>query len=321
MARSAAFGSFVGLGRQSVLGTTVSRTIFMSPVSEDLKFMPNYDFPDQLRTPSAPRGVLVAGGRSEGPITVGMSFTGHETLLKDLFGGVATSTLGSGAKQHDFTLATALPSPGLSVEIKRGSSLSTSFLHADCKINKGTFRFSPRKEVEAIFEFLGRAVTTPSASSPSFITHRPIPPPITTLTIDGSAVDLDGIEVTIDNALLGADSIVSSTIREPLRNGMRVVTLSFEKDFETVAASSIYDKFKTGVNAAVVIEVTGAVFDDPDAYKFRLSLPQVKFVEASPTVAGVGLIKKRVQARAIESATDAQDEISAQLVNDTASVT
>lgn len=316
MPRKSSFGAFLGVGRQAVLGTTVARSIFNVIESEGVKFAQPFVFPSTLRSPSKLRGVIVSGGGADGPISMGLSYTGQEALLKDLLGAVATSTLGSGAKQHDFTPATDLPSPGLSVELYR---VVENFLYADCKVKRGTFRFTSDDEAKAEYELIGRAETNPAASTPSFSTIRPITGPhIATLTVDGVTQDLDDLEISIENNLERGKSLTNVAGREPQRNDSRIVTGSFNKDFED---TTIYAKFKSGASGALIVQATNGIVAGADPYTFRISCPAIIFSGAeTPNVGGVGMVKQRVGFQAVSTVAAGNDEITLRLINDTASV-
>lgn len=318
MAAKTGFGAFVGFGRQTVLGTTVARTVFGSFLSETIKREQPYVFPVTLRTPSAPRGIQVAPVLAKGGLSFMAAYVGLEVLLKDALGAVATTTLASTAKQHDFSLATDLPSPGLSIEIERRNA---AFLYADCKVTKLSFKGDPKAEFQLMADIIGRAETNPSVSTPTYPTVRPISSPqITTLTVDGSAVTLDSFEFVIDNKLTSEAKLGIATGSEPLRTDQREVTGSFQLDFESVAASSIYDKFKSGATAALLWVAQGDVVAGADKFELRWSFPTIIFTGETPVVGGPGIIKQKVTFRAVASAAGGNDEMTARLVNDTATV-
>lgn len=320
MARGTTFGTFIGLGRETVLGTTVARSLFLAPLSESIRLVQPYQDSKELNSPSTQRMTRVGGRMSQGPMRFTMSYEGLETLLKDSLGAVATTDLGagSGPYQHDFTLATDLPSPGLSVEAYRRGA---AFLHADCKINKATFNFRPGEEVTAEFEVLGLEATTPSASTPSYTDLIVVVcDAISVLTLDGSTVDLDEAQIVIDNGLVVQSKLGSLLGREPLRGKHREVSGRLVKDFEEAGASSPYAKYLAGTAAALVVTATGALISGSDYYKFTLSIPTLIFSDASPLTEGPGIRKQQLPFRARQNST-ANDELTAQLVNTVASVT
>ncbi|MDX6481719.1 MAG: Phage tail tube protein [Gaiellaceae bacterium] len=317
MARGNSFGTFIGWGRQTVLGTTVARTIFTSPLKEGLKLTQPFFEGKELRSPTLGRMTRVGARMSGGPATFTMSYTGLEVLLNDLLGTVVTSTLGGGGKQHAFALATDTPSPGLSVEVYRRGA---AFLYADCKINKGSFHFKPTEEVTVDIEFIGREETRVSASTPTYATIRPVTcDKITVLTVDGTTVDLDELDVNVDNKMIVVPKLASLGGREPTRNAHREVTGRLMKDFEDAAAAGIYDKFEKGALAALIVTCVGDVISGADSFTFTLAAPKIQFTGETPGTDGPAVRKHTAPFRAIHDTT-ANAELTAALIGDTATV-
>jgi len=228
-------GSYVGLGNETTYGTAVARTKFLLgaiPTVDDKPTRPLI-VSDAFRsiTPrSATRGMTSA------PITIPLeaNYIGDEFLYFHLFGAgsVVTTTPGTLAKQHAFTLQRATP-PGLSVEIVKDA---LAYLYPGCKVSKAMSEYAPEgKIVKRTLELLGRDESNPSASSPTFPAFQPIAFDQVVCKIDGSAIEWRSGGWSFDQAIgSGRPQMGSKLMLEPF-SGRVMITVKLEVYFDSDA--------------------------------------------------------------------------------------
>lgn len=311
------YKSFIGFGRQSTLGTPVSRTIFTRFNSESLKEM-NQVINSNRLSPS--QQVAEQGLRySSGSLSMDGNYQGLEVLFKDAFGADTITTPGGAslARLHTFALADDVPSPGLSVEVNKGGL--QSHLYADMKIRTMKISSNSNAPMQIDLDWIGRAETLPSASTPTYPALLPSMPAHLVVTIDTVAVAINSINLTIDNKLSGEDRPNSSgrDIKEPERTAVRVVEGTIELDYDSTTQ---YLKYKNGTDAAISLIWTGALIESAQHYVVSFALPRVRFTGTTPSAANPGVLPLSLPFRAYESTVGAEDEISATMENQATSV-
>lgn len=308
------YKSFAGFGRQSALGTVVSRTIFARFNSESVKEM-NQVINSSRLSPS--QQVVEQGLRySTGGMQFDGNYEGLEVLFKDAFGADTITTPGAATltRLHTIALADDLPSPGLSVEISKGGL--QSHLYADMKIRSFKLSTNPSSLLQIDIDWIGRAETLVSASTPTYASLLPIPPAQLTLAIDGVSAAINSFEVSIDNKLSGEDrpNSYGRDIKEPERTAVRVVEGTIELDYDS---TTNYSKFKNGTDAAIVATWTGAAIETSPTFFWALvlTLPRVRFTGTTPSASNPGVLPLSLPFRAYETMAGAANEISATLQN------
>jgi hypothetical protein len=295
--------AWAGFGRESMLGTTVSRTKYTDIISEGLKRNQTRKESNVLGSVSQ-RIVTELARWSEGGIEFEGNYEGLEVLLKDAFGSVNSAVASGSAYNHTFSLATNLPSPGLSVEVNRDIS---AFLYGDCKIDKLEFTQGSDEYLRIRADLLGRVETVISASTPSFPSDKRILTQDLVFKIATVAQTIQSLSVMIENNLSARPQIGSVDRKEIQRVGKRRVSGSFEMDFEDTTQ---YNNFISQTAVAILATWTGAVITGGEHYRLVLSMPNCIFLNAELPAGRPGPITETINYLALEQTRAAQDEIS-----------
>jgi hypothetical protein len=304
MALARGENTWVGFGVESTLGTTVARTKFTDYISEGL-------MRKQVRKESGVIGgfsqrVLTELARwSEGPIEFEGNYEGMELLFKHAFGSANTVVASGAAFNSTFTLTSFPPAPGLSVEVNRDVS---AFLYADCKIGQLEITQGVDEYLRLRFDFLGRAETLISASSPSFPADQRILTQDLVFKIATVATTIQNFRFTLNNTMAHRPQLGSVDRKEIQRVGRRRISGSFELDFEDTTQ---YNNFINQSAVALLATWTGATITGAEKYRLVLSMPSCKFTNGQLPADNPGPITETIEFLALEQTRGAQDECSA----------
>lgn len=302
---------------QSSLGSLTSRTKHLDIVSASLAGeWPKVE--SKALGSASVRNMESLAYQSVGDIVLEGNFLGLDTLLYHAMGAKASAQQGStAAYKHTLTLASAMVSPGLSMEIKKTSI--QAFAYEACKINRLTLNQAPNEYLGVTIGVMGRAESKVSATSPSFPTYLPIHSSQLAVTLDAGAVTVNSLEITLGNGLELRPQVGSAIPKEYIRGSQgRRVTGSIEIDFEDTTQ---YDKLVANTTAALVATWTGAQIESPYNYALVATLPTIKWLGDPPTLSGRGPQTVTLNFVAVEATRGAQDEYKLELTNTATSIT
>jgi hypothetical protein len=182
-----------------------------------------------------------------GPYTVG-GLTLMDAKPDDL-DLLLPAILGAAEASDVFALAETLPVRTITVD--KVAKVAT---YAGMKVNRATFR-AARETLELEIDWQGKTETIADAGTfPSiaaslsnqqpYVYHQGV------LTVDGAAIALKNVEVTIDNALL-LDGYNNSQSRSHLPEGDRIITLTCDAPY-TSDETAFYDFALAGAAGTLV---------------------------------------------------------------------
>ena len=318
------YNAAIGWGDESVWGTAVAVTKFSEVISMDIK-----NSVERQESPST-RGLSERRRQDylkswSGSFEVEYVYAGLEKLFDHLMGSNGTVVLGGSAtgKTHTFTLADALPT-GLTFEAFRGDSVAAmTNKYAGGKITSATFTFSPNDPVKITWNIAGKgetfvngtAITYPDYSGILLAKGHQV-----TCEFGDSTEVIDSIELTVENGLdVGKRVLGSQNLDEPKRSERRKITGTLTSDW---ADKVNYLKFLNGTSTKLEIICTGPSMgnDNADPLRLHFTMPAVIFDGETPAISGPGIVKQTMPFFALSSGTGANDSLSIEMDNVTASV-
>jgi hypothetical protein len=315
MANAKGYKSFLGIGRQTVLGTVVPRTMFMRFNSETIEEV-NRVINSARLAPS--QQVVEQGLRfSTGTIVFDGNYEGMEPWFKDLFGSDTITSPGALSRLHTFALADDLPSPGVSLEINKGDLQTHVF--SDMKVRRASFSIRANALLQCEFEYIGRIETLVSTSVATYAALLPIASAHLVVLVEGVSMGINSLDLSIDNQLSGEDrpDAAGRDIKEPERMAVRVVEGTMELDYTSITH---YNRFKLGQDTSIVATWTGSLIETGQSFGLSFTLPRVRFTGKTPPAAQPGVLPLSLPFRAYETSVGAANEISATIKNRVTSV-
>lgn len=305
MAVGFGYTHWIGTGEESTFGTGVSASKFIEVNSDTLKKSQTMLAKPALRGVSHDRRVI-SKSNVEGSLEFQLGWEGYGRFFKHALGTLNTS--GSGPYTHAFTCAQALPT-GLSIVSNRdaaGIGGTSCFRYLGCQINKLTLKQSADEFLMMTVDFLGRDREFIAAPSPSFPTFDGIAWDELVVDVDGSPIDVEEIELTIENNLAADRYKLGSTLRKGFGRGdKRKISGKIVKEFESITELQLFTNL-TNVN--LNFEWTSGT----DV--LTIDLPVCEFDGGDPEVSSSGPIKLELPFTAYMSSSEG-DEITVDLVN------
>lgn len=121
-----------------------------------------------------------------------------------------------------------------------------------------------------------------------------------TLTIGGSAADVKSASIGGNNALDGDRYFLGSQLRkQPLENGMRDCTGTFEAEFESLTH---YNRFVAGTEAEIVLLFQGATISGLFKYECKVTA-NVRFDGETPVVGGTEVVPQTLPYKVVDNGT------------------
>ncbi len=314
----------IGFGEQLTYDTAVVRTKGLRAIEEGLGLKQTVQQKTVLGRVS--QHINIKGKRGvEGPIKTYLHPDGVELLLKHAFGAIASEEgeLDGGGNYytHTFTLAGSLPVGGLSIEIDRDfDAVGAAYLYDSCKISKLTLEQALEDALMATFDFVGREETeenpTEGLTYPSL---RTFDWDQLEVTINGTPIDTESLEIVLDNALDNDAHKLGSRLRKHvLRKEPRKVSGKLECELDV---PTFYNLFRDLTEFELVAIWTGATLGDDDGTpvyrKLTVTLPRCVFIGETPAVKDAGRIKLSLPFVAAATLDSEGSEIEAELVNST----
>lgn len=269
---------FAGWGEQTVYSTLVARTQFGRVYPEsDLK----HDIPREpytyLGNPD-PDELFDGVAKGSGVIIPVPVYDGMGKLLKHALGAFADA--GAGPYTHTFTLASAAPAFGLSVELHKAFSDSgfESKLATGAKVSEFSIECAVGQEVKFPFTLVAEQVALgPKTASPTYPTYTGatgviIKPSQITVQIDAASADVSAFNISVNGGIDDTKAFLGDAyIREPARDNLRVITGEISKEWSSKA---LYDKFISGATAELL-----ATCDGPGNHDMTIRVAKLIFRE------------------------------------------
>ena len=304
----------LGLVSEVTPGTAVVVTKFFPIRSENIK--QNIEYID-TQTISA-RHTVRLNRKSitsiEGGFTTELANTTIATLLKHMFGGVATS--GAGPYEHVYTPGT-LTGKAMTVQVGRPASTDTvhPFTYAGCKVANWTINTSVGEFATLEVGLMGMSETTATALATASFDSSWAP-----FTFREAAVSIAGsnigsvrdLTLSGTNAVENRHRLGSANSLQPLQIGIRDYSGTITSDFD---ALTLYELYTGGTEAALVVTFDNSPSGGSETLVFELN---VQFVGETPELSGYELLAQPLPFRAVSSTSDA-DAITATLTNSEAS--
>lgn len=284
-----------GFGEETVWASgTFSVNKFIPFLSESIVLEKNVVATDAIRGGAA-RSVW-----REGASRIGGDVNAEVQPTQE-FGILFTHTLGrsesagpSGSPAavyvHDIFPSGTLPA-GLKVEVARDAGV---FRYTGVKVNSMTLNCAVGEPLSITYSVIGKDETTSAnkTTATSISTLNPLTFDEGTMYVDGSAQEVSGFSLTINNNLADDKGKLGSKYRSAIpRSGFRDVTGSLNMEFDNF---TMYNKYVNGTETALKLNftsddvITGA--DASETYRMYIDLPRVVFTGTTPTVGGPDLI-------------------------------
>jgi hypothetical protein len=283
--------SSVGYGEETVWASgTTSISEFLPFISESFKLERNVVATDAIRG-SAARSVWREGAeRISGGLDVEIQPTDEiGTLLVHTLGR-NTSAGPSGTDNyyvHDIYPSGSLPA-GLKFEINRDGKY---FRYKGCKVNELSLECAVGDPLTASFSFLGynEEYSAVGTTATGISTLNPLTFDEGVLTIDGTATEVQGFSLAINNNLKDDKGQLGSRFRAGIpRSGFRDVTGTLNMEFDDFTN---YRKYVNGTEASLALKFTS---DDTilttDNYALWIECPRIVFTGETPVVDGPDVV-------------------------------
>lgn len=279
-------GTCIGAGAESTWGTPVSASVWFPAVQWGLQRKLKRSRRSILceSTSRNPRSSYVESDRSNGPITLEVTYEGFGMLLRHLFGASATTGPVSGDYTHTYTLARALP-VGLTLTGVLGDS-SYGEVFSGCKLAKGTLTIEAGKcatlAADVIAKTSGGRV---AAATPSHTGSRDMPVVFDeagTLTWNGGALGAKKVEISIDNKLAERAQLGDRNTKEPTPSDFMDIMIKVDLEY---VANTLWTGLLAGTDGAFQ-----AIFTDPDGRTITIDASTAQLEEVSDPITSTGII-------------------------------
>lgn len=161
---------FIGIAKETTLGTPVNSTEWFQIKSETLETDPGIVLIDEIRQTRAGHQDKVLGEqKSQGNIVVNLRPTNGARMTAALFGSDSVAN-SSNVYTHTLTaLDTGLPS----ITVEKAWASLKSWQLAGALVNKGTYKFTTGAAVEATYEVIGMSQALITPSTPTWTQDQP----------------------------------------------------------------------------------------------------------------------------------------------------
>jgi len=319
MSEKSGLASQLGIGVETTWGTAVTPTTFLPYLSEQVQYQPNY-----VRSPALQAGVVsqldglhVQTTHSvSGPINVDVQRAGMGKLFDMLHGNTVTpSTPGGATLARLQTHAIGQNTPngkGRTVQIARPDVSGTvrPFTWNGCKVASVTFTIAKDGVLTSSWNLVAKDETTGTSLATASYASSPGTKPFNfiqgSVEFDDSVVTdvISGGSITVTVPLASdRTGLGTSTIAEPVANGLVAVTASLDMEFASLAQHTAFinatrRKFELNFNTADFIEGS-------TPYSLYFVIPSAVTTDASPAVQGPDLLTQQVQLEATYDGTNA----------------
>lgn len=292
-----------GFADESAYGTLTTPTKFLEFISESLKLEK-----ERIESAGIKAGRRVLHRWNEGvqrvtgDVEIELAPEGTGTLLKHMFGGVATVGAAD-PYTHTFTPGD-LNGKSFTCQVGRPDVAGTiqPFTYTGCKIPEWELAFAVNEYLKLKTTVYGANETTATALATASYptTYNPFTFAHGSLTVGGSELAVIEGTVAASNALATDRHRIRSTDpshpKEPLENGRREFTGSLTADFESLTQ---YNRFVNGTEAALVL-----TFEQSANRSLEITM-NVRFDGETPAVGGMELIEQTLPFKCTSATSDA----------------
>lgn len=296
-------GARVGLGNESVWGTPVADSVLVNFLSESLSAMIEKKEEESLIASKAVTAFDLTGIRVSGDLSAILKPEHAGLLLKWAMGGtdVVVQNQGGVTGQHQHTIPLAAASgalPSKTVIVDRKQAIKR---YSGCKVASLKLSAKAGDYVRWTVSLKGKdesAGTIATSANPSKKAYKFIG---ATLIVGGTAYEITGVDLTIDNGL--DDGVRTNTsglyASEPVHS-KRKISLSIEKPYdandETLRSANVLAE---AVVASVVLHLESPeIIAASSKYRMDLTLNNVAILDQKTNVAGPGILTSTITAEA-----------------------
>ncbi|HET7486837.1 MAG TPA: phage tail tube protein [Acidimicrobiales bacterium] len=296
-----------GFVSETTPGTALTVTKFLPIVSEKIQRNPNYI---DTKTLSARRVLRITRpGAAEigGPVRLELANTTLATLLRHMFGTIATT--GAGPFTHTASPGD-LTGKAMTMQVGRPDSTGVvrAFTYAGCKIKNWKIAAQIGEIANLDLDIVGMTETTATALATAAYdaTWSPFTFVEGSVTVAGSPVTtVRSVELSSDNKIQKTRvRMGSANSKEPLENGVRAILGTIATDFDAL----------TNYNLCVNATQTALVLTFSNGTQSLTITMNVLFVGETPTVDSADLLDQPLPYRVISGTSDAAG-ITAVLIN------
>lgn len=289
--------SQLGFVSETTPGTAVTVTKFMPIQSENIKHAINYLDTQTLSSRRTLRVTRPGQHMVSGPIKTELGNTTAATLLRHMFGTIATT--GAGPYVHTASPG-SLTGQSLTIQVGRPFSTGTvqPFTYAGCKIASWTISSALNQLVQLDLNIVGMTEVTATALATASYdsTWSPFSYLDASFTVAAGAENTaTGFTLTGDNKIVERPHLGSATTSNPLEVGVRSYTGTITTDFDSLTD---YTRFTAGTQAALVVTFNNGT-------QTLVITANVQFTGDTPQVAGPSLLNQVLPFRVLSGTSDA----------------
>ncbi len=299
-----------GFGEESVHGTPVAATDWSEIISESVMLTREPVVKESMRRISESETYQPVK-RVGGDVNLEGMYDGQLKLWKHALGTVVDSGAGPDFL-HTFTLADDVPTPGMTFAIGREIQ---NFRYPGGKINTVNITIEAGGLLKVTLGITAQDEIKFTVGAATFPTERIIPFNQGIFYVGGVATTIKSFSLDINNNLdMERDVLSSETVEEQVRTGLREITGSFTRVFQTADVAALYDLYAAMTDEALRLEFIGATLGGTN-YQWFLDLFRIKFGGATPVAEGPGIIEVEYPFRALFDETGAQDALRLRITN------
>jgi hypothetical protein len=317
MALNVGSGARFAVGKETVWGTPVADTVLWDFLSESIDAKVTKNKADSLVASKAKAALDLVGITVAGDVNVILRPEMAGFIFKAALGGVDTVTNPTGTYCHTIVAAAAgaaFPSYTCFVDykqaIKKYSGMKVSALKLSGKVGdyvRATVSFKGKDEATGTIA----TSTYPSLKHYKFIGA--------TVTAGGQALDVTGIELSIDNGMddgvqRNTDGLYRS---EPLHSERSIqvkIDMPYDANSETIRETNL--KAETLLSSVVIHLESPSIIATTYKYRMDITLNNVAVISEPIDIGGPGLIACSIQCEA--TAVGATEPISVAIYDATA---
>lgn len=297
------------LGKETTYGTPASLTTAYEGKADSWKreheYMESLGFRAGMQAKRSDRRKVVNMGGT-GALEFDVMDKGFGFLAQALLGSSTgpTQQASTTAYVQTHTTSTTAPGDSYTIQVHRITTTDgtvTPFTHHGCTVTGWKLSQEAGGYLTASVDFDFEDVdTTTAAGTPSYPASTvPFDWTMCSVTVDGSAVEMNQIELTAELGLKTDRRTLraSALKRKPMRAAFPEFSGSMEGDFE---GNDIYDLYVSGEIVPIVFNWTGAEIESGHNYEIELTMPACQIVGDSPEASLEDLTKQPVSFMALD---------------------
>jgi hypothetical protein len=241
-----------------------------------------------------------------GDVTMELANQGFGRWWKHALGKVVTTQPASVPSPtvylHTFTPGDLPESLTIQVGRPDVGAVVRPFTYTGCTLPAWTLECTVGEFATFGATILGRTGTTATAlATAAYPVGLDVVPFVSgTLTVDGEPVDVKSFTMQGVNALTEERYFLGSPFRKrPLEAGMRLITGTFEPEFEGLDA---YAAFIAGAEAELELYFVGSIIEDALPYFTRVTA-NIRYDDGTPTVGGPQVLLNPIPYKVIDNGT------------------